>query len=222
PTPVPTVTPTPGSASTPTAEAPASEPTVLDTAPPAGMPPSADTAAPADMPTPTETAAPTGMPTPADTAAPADTAPPMAIAEPTEPALPTEIPAPASTAAATADRELAYGVNAYLWSDEASAASSLTLADQAGFGLVRQRFAWNDIEPEAGAFQWERADRVVQQVNERGLTLLVQLAPDRDEPAFWGVPLPQHRSDFVRFVAAVAARYACTPEAAGCINAYQI
>ena len=152
--------------------------------------------------------------TPVDTLTPEGTATPPDMAATTPPATP-------GTPAAAA-RDLTYGVNAYLWSDAASAGRSLDLAARAGFGLVRQRFVWNEIERQADTFEWETADRVVRQANESGLMLLVQLTPDSDDPAFWGVPVPQHRSDFVRFVAAVAARYACTPTAVGCVDAYQI
>jgi hypothetical protein len=171
--------------------------------------------------TPQPTPVPTATPTSEGEEQPAGETP---TAIPTPLIVPTSMirPPDALIEQAREDRELEYGINAYLWYDAATAERNLALARQAGFSLIRQRLAWNDIEPQPGAFQWETADRIVQQANAAGLTLLVQLTPNFEDTAFWGVPVPQHRADFVRFVAAAAARYACTPAAAGCVHIYQI
>jgi polysaccharide biosynthesis protein PslG len=115
-----------------------------------------------------------------------------------------------------------YGVNTFLWSGSEVARRDLTLVEDAGFRWVRQRFDWTVIEAQEGEFDWQESDRVVQQVNDQGLSLLALLSMDRDQEAFWAGEPPQNIEHFANFVSRVAERYDCTSQAAGCIQAYQI
>ncbi|RME63191.1 MAG: glycosyl hydrolase family protein, partial [Caldilineae bacterium] len=116
-----------------------------------------------------------------------------------------------------------FGANAFLWWRPEIAERDLTLMKAAGFRWVRQSFMWEDMEQHGkGQFTWENADRVVQQVNASGLSLLARLGTDPARDNFWAGAPPDSLEDFVDFVAALARRYNCTPEAVGCIQAYQV
>lgn len=143
--------------------------------------------------------------------------------------------APAGEAAATQPAAVAgtflpatmtspdYGAQAFLWWRPEVAENDLTLLKNGGFNWVKQTFAWETIEG-AGRmqFDWSIADRVVKQVNNKGLKLLARLSIDPDKTEFWaGVP-PQNGDAFAEYAGAVAARYNCQPGAMGCIQAYQI
>ena len=116
---------------------------------------------------------------------------------------------------------LTYGVQAFLWWDTVSAGLHLDLARLMSFSHVKQTFAWRDIEPMPGVWDWERADRIFAEIERRGLRLVVRLgqAPGwarlpeardaRDAP-------PADMSRFSDYCAAVASRYR------GRISAYQI
>lgn len=88
----------------------------------------------------------------------------------------------------------------------------LRLAREAGIESVRQRFPWEALEPEPGAFVWEPWDDVVQAVADEGLRLIALLdgspswarAPEDAANPF--AP-PHDVRDFGRFAAAFAARY---------------
>jgi len=113
-------------------------------------------------------------------------------------------------------------VHVSIWWDEAVAIRDLDLVQAMGFRWIKQIFAWRDIEGSRGAFDWYRADRIVQQAEEHGLHLLVRL----DRQPFWSqadggaVPLnnapPADYTDFENFCFAVASRYQ------GRIDAYQV
>ncbi len=115
-----------------------------------------------------------------------------------------------------------FGANAFLWWRPEIAARDVQLMQEAGFRWVRQSFAWEDIQPMPDKFVWEQADRVVEQVNTRGLSLLVRLGMDPDTTDFWAGQPPVANSRFVEFVSALARRYNCTPEAVGCVAAWQV
>jgi polysaccharide biosynthesis protein PslG len=115
-----------------------------------------------------------------------------------------------------------YGVNTFLWSGSELAGRDLDLVEDAGFRWVRQRFDWTAIEAQQGEFDWQESDRVVQQVNEHGLSLLALLTMDHDRDGFWAGEPPQNIEHFADFVSRIAERYDCTSQAAGCIQAYQI
>ena len=108
-----------------------------------------------------------------------------------------------------------YGAQAFLWWRPETADRDLGLMADAGFGWVKQWFAWQDIEGEApGVFDWAVTDRIVDQVEKHGLKLLVRVSPSDTE--FWAGAPPENADDFAVFVGAMAKRYR------GRIQAYQV
>jgi polysaccharide biosynthesis protein PslG len=97
------------------------------------------------------------------------------------------------------------------------------LMDEVGFNWVKQAFAWETIEG-AGKeqFDWSIADRVVDQVHNDGLKLLARVSSDPELVNFWAGHPPENADHFADFVFALANRYNCTPEARGCIQAFQV
>ena len=99
----------------------------------------------------------------------------------------------------------ALGVNVALEQyDSAQRAAALDAMAEAGFSWVRQRFPWDEIEPQPGEFRWAQWDAIVQAVAERNLALVAVLdgAPgwarspiDADNP----LAPPRQRADFGRF-----------------------
>jgi len=112
-----------------------------------------------------------------------------------------------------------YGMQAFLWWRSETAHRDLGLIRDAGFTWVKQSFAWRDIEGAGkGHFDWSRADRIVQQVNEFGLDLIARV--DR-QPQWAGGGYPQNGppnnyQDYADFLYAMASRYK------GRIRAYQV
>lgn len=198
PTPTPTKTPTPATAamSTPT-------PGSIVITPPAP---------------PTTPEPPTATPTLAGND---PTAPPQATDAPPPPAdtaTPTPVPpAPTrGTGGPVAMRSPDFGAQAFLWWRPEVADRDLGLMRDAGFHWVKQWFAWQDIEGAGrGQYDWSRTDRIVAQVEQYGLKLLVRVSPTADR-AFWAGNPPENADDFAAFVAALARRYR------GRIHAYQI
>lgn len=153
-------------------------------------------AAPPTAPPPTETAEPT---------IPAVGLAPQAIEDP---ALPSPVPA----------------IHTSLWWDVGIGERDMQLvADLPGFNWVKQKFAWRDIETlEKGAYDWWRADLIVENAEAHGLNLVVRL----DRQPFWSqadggeLPLenapPENYQDFGDYCSAVAERYR------GRIAAYQV
>ena len=117
-----------------------------------------------------------------------------------------------------------FGAQAFMWWREEVADRDLGLIDDAGFNWVKQTFAWETIEaPVKGQFDWSIADRVVQHTNNYNLKLLARLSSDPElKDKFWAGKPPGNADDFADFAFAVASRYNCTPQAVGCIQAYQI
>lgn len=108
-----------------------------------------------------------------------------------------------------------YGAQAFLWWRSETADRDLGLMADAGFGWVKQWFAWQDIEGEGpGIFDWAVTDRIVDQVEKHGLKLLVRVSPSDAE--FWAGAPPENADDFAVFVGAMAERYR------GRIQAYQV
>jgi uncharacterized protein YraI len=116
-----------------------------------------------------------------------------------------------------------FGSQAFLWWREEIADRDLDLMREAGFNWVKQSFAWETIEGVgSGVYDWTVSDRVVTHVNEKGLKLLARLSSDPDKAGFWAGPPPGNGDAFAAYAGAVAKRYNCTPEAVGCIQAFQI
>jgi O-antigen ligase len=105
------------------------------------------------------------------------------------------------------------GVNVALeqYSDQ-QRAETLDAIAAAGFGWVRQRFPWDQIEPEPGVYDWAPWDEIVAEATTRGLEVVAVLdgAPAwarSPEDATNPLAPPASRADFGRFAAAFAARY---------------
>ncbi len=116
-----------------------------------------------------------------------------------------------------------FGAQAFLWWRPEIADRDLRLMKEADFRWVKQTFAWETIEGAgAGQFDWSIADRVVSHVNAANLKLLARLSSDPEKANFWPGQPPGNADLFADFAFAVASRYNCTPQAVGCIQAYQI
>ncbi|HIC94322.1 MAG TPA: glycosyl hydrolase family protein, partial [Anaerolineae bacterium] len=112
-----------------------------------------------------------------------------------------------------------YCMQAFLWWRPETADRDLGLIKEAGFEWVKQGFGWRDIEGAGkGIFDWSRTDRIVAQVEQYGLKLVVRL----DHQPYWaggGFPAngpPANYEDFGDFCYALASRYR------GRIPAYEI
>ena len=116
-----------------------------------------------------------------------------------------------------------YGAQAFLWWKPEVAHRDLELMKNGGFNWVKQAFAWETIEGAGkGQYDWSVADRVVRDVNASGLKLLARVSSDPEKTNFWPGPPPGNAGNFAEFVGALAARYNCTAQAVGCIQAFQI
>jgi hypothetical protein len=115
-----------------------------------------------------------------------------------------------------------YGFEAYLWWKPEVATRDLGLIREAGFGWVKQTFAWRDIELEPGRYDWSRADDVVFLAGHFGLQLLARLDrdPHWDRAYEEGLGIasgpPGTLSHFFDFCGVIAARYR------GKVAAYQV
>lgn len=182
------------------------------------------TLAPTDdaiAPTSTETSMPTEAPA-TDVPTEGPTEAPSAV--PTEPAKPTATPTLAASKPVPM-KSPAYGMQAFLWWRPEVAQRDMELIRDAGFGWVKQGFAWREIEGSAkGQFDWGVTDRIVNQAESIGLRLIARL----DSEPTWAsgqvypnasnviMTPPNNYQDFADFCAALASRYK------GRIAAYQI
>lgn len=107
-----------------------------------------------------------------------------------------------------------FGTNVALeqYESEQALRKALEQVQVAGLGVVRQHFAWADIEPQQGVFQWERWDRILPIVAQYGVQVIATL----DTSPAWARPTweltniwapPANYDDYARFVTAFAARY---------------
>ncbi|GAB4520974.1 MAG: hypothetical protein OHK0046_31770 [Anaerolineae bacterium] len=121
---------------------------------------------------------------------------------------------------------LTYSVQAFLWWDDGPAALHLEWIRLMGFTHVKQTFAWEDIQPAPDEWRWENGDRLMGEVESKGLEIIVRLGvvPDWAHPS-----LPPHENNtlyvdappddlslWAAYCGAVATRYA------GRVQAYQI
>lgn len=144
------------------------------------------------------------------------------VAAPAAPAQPGE-PAPVIGFQPATMTSPDLGAQAFLWWRAEIADRDLDLLREAGFNWVKQSFAWETIAGAGrGVYDWSVADRVVTHVNQKGLKLLARLSIDPDKTDFWAGPPPGNADVFAEYAAAVAQRYNCTPQAIGCIQAFQI
>ncbi len=110
-------------------------------------------------------------------------------------------------------RAIAFGVNVSLeqYSDD-QLTTALALIRNGHFTRIRQHFYWNEIEPRAGEYAWDKWDRIVARASESDLQLIAVLdttpvwARDPGEADLVNAP-PAKVDDYARFVAAFAAHY---------------
>ncbi|MBN2472519.1 MAG: beta-galactosidase, partial [Anaerolineae bacterium] len=90
---------------------------------------------------------------------------------------------------------LTYGIQAFLWWSPDARSFDLEMIRLMNFSHVKQIFAWGDIEPEPGVFNWSYADEVVAEVLHRERQLVARL----DHPPEWAIVDPASRPDGVPF-----------------------
>jgi hypothetical protein len=195
-------------------------------------------------PTPTSTPAPrlaraTPTPRPTDTPVPGANAPTPVAAQPTATDAPVEVTAPTVGAAATPAPAVSaptntpapaapapnlspdmlspdFGAQAFLWWRPEVADRDLQLMKDAGFNWVKQTFDWDLMEGGGqGSYNWDFSDRIVNEVSQKGLKLMVRVSLD-PEKTIWAGPPPQCADALATFVGDMAKRYQ------GRIQAYQI
>ena len=150
------------------------------------------------------------------TAQPTETQAPATVAVTPSPIAPRPDPMPSP----------GYGMQAFLWWRPEVAQRDLEMIRDAGFGWVKQAFAWREIEGAGqGRLDWSVTDRIVQQVEDvGGLRLIVRLdseptwASGHSYPNPQGIVMspPNRLQDYADFCYALASRYR------GRIAAYQI
>ncbi len=100
------------------------------------------------------------------------------------------------------------GVNADLTQYGAAALEeNLDLIAETGFVWVRQPFAWSEIEPARGAFEWAAYDRIVEEAAARDLRLVAVLVGSPGWTAPHTTAPPGDLADFAAFAGALADRY---------------
>jgi hypothetical protein len=106
---------------------------------------------------------------------------PAAIAASPTPPIPTDLAPNAITDPAFPS--LTYAIHTFLWWNESTRTIDLDNVRLIRFSHVKQIFAWDDMEPERGRWDWERADAVINEVENRGLKLVARL----DSPPNWAM-----------------------------------
>lgn len=175
----------------------------------------------------TENGQPLGWPSAQYLAAPGETASTGTGSTGTQPTQPTnQTTAPAALIGGylpATMRTPDFGAQTFLWWRSEVADRDLGLMKDGGFNWVKQTFAWETIEGAGpGQFDWAISDRVVRQVNNRGLKLLARVSSDPEKRNFWPEPPPGNSDQFANFLFEMARRYNCTGGSQGCIQAYQI
>lgn len=120
---------------------------------------------------------------------------------------------------------LTYGIQTFLWWDKSKALLHMDWVRLMVFSHVKQIFAWEDIEPRPGEFNFSRADELLGELEAKGLKVVARLG-DAPEWATQNVPgkkrvdfvdaPPDRLEDWAAYCGALAGRYP------GRIAAYQI
>ncbi len=203
-------------------------PTFTSIPPTTSLPPSASpttsdatpSPAPSETPQPSEAAS-TAAPTDPPTVAPTEES---TEAQPTTPPQPTATKPPAAGSPVKM-KSPDYGMQAFLWWRPEVAQRDMELIRDAGFGWVKQGFAWREIEGLGkGQYDWSVTDRIVDQAESIGLHMIARLDTDPTWASGQTYPNnnnvimspPKNLKDFGDFCSALASRYK------GRIAAYQI
>ena len=82
----------------------------------------------------------------------------------------------------------------FLWWKPEVADRDLQLVQDAGFKWVKQLVSWRDLEGTSeGKYDWTNLDRIVGQVEQHGLKLIVRVSQDPDRP-FWAGNPPEKQA----------------------------
>jgi hypothetical protein len=118
---------------------------------------------------------------------------------------------------------LTYSIQTFLWWDTAAASLHMEWTRLMVFSHVKQIFAWSDIEKKQGEWDFFRADQIVDEVEAKGLKLIVRLTdtpdwalPDSEEAEDFIDAPPEDYADFATYCGMLAERYK------GRITAYQV
>jgi hypothetical protein len=113
-----------------------------------------------------------------------------------------------------------YGMQVFLFWREEVADRDLQLVQNAGFRWVKQEIPWREVEGLGkGLWEWEKPDRVMDQIDAHNLKVIVRLGSQPGWAARAELPAvspPDDLQDFYDYVYAVADRYR------GRVEAYQI
>ncbi len=90
---------------------------------------------------------------------------------------------------------LTYGVQAFLWWDDGwFAGKNMDWVLMMQFTHVKQIFAWEQLEPEPGEWNWQQADFIVDELESRNLEIVARLGHTPD----WAHPdLPERGESYV-------------------------
>lgn len=70
---------------------------------------------------------------------------------------------------------LTYGIQAFLWWDNGDSGKHLDWVRLLSFSHVKQTFAWRDLEPQPGRWDFTQSDRIFREVARRGLSIIARL-----------------------------------------------
>ncbi len=123
-------------------------------------------------------------------------------------------------------QSLTYSVHTSLWWDDGlTVGTYMDWVQLMSFTHIKQVFAWQEIEPERGRWEFEIGDRMIEGLERRGLQIVARLsdAPDWAHPSLPPVDdgsyidsPPDNLADYATFCGTVAEHYR------GRIAAYQI
>lgn len=123
---------------------------------------------------------------------------------------------------------LTYSIQGFFWWDEGHTGTQLDWVQLMAFNTIKQTFAWRDLEPEPGQWDFSQSDRLLGETERRGLHVVARLGqvPEwavgvaiddsvRMESNKHDIP-PANLEDWADYCGTLAERYA------GRIHAYQI
>ena len=116
----------------------------------------------------------------------------LAIVAVAERLLPERDPFKAAAVTDPAFPSLTYAIQTFLWWDGGDAGKHLDLARLMSFSHVKQIFAWSDLEPLPGFWDWRQADRIVTAAEARELRVIARLGRS---PSWAQPPLAQSGAD---------------------------
>ncbi len=118
---------------------------------------------------------------------------------------------------------LTYSIQAFLWWDTGYTGLHLDWVNLLALNAVKQTFAWSNLEPEAGAWNFTEADRIMNEVERRDIQLIIRLGQvpqwatsvNLDDPEIIDAP-PDDLTTWANYCRTLAERYT------GRVKAYQI